>query len=344
VALGGHLGRAERMRSVVYCGADDNPGTGRGGWKASLDQRTVLIINPRRGRSAAAQLDKMEHVLKSLALRYDKQFTDHSGHARVLAERAVSERYELVVAVGGDGTVNEVVNGIVGSSATLGALPLGSNNDFLRSLGISTWQEACLILAKGSEAQLDLGLAEYVQEDGREASRYYAVLADVGFGSQVVLNTPSRFKHSLGGGLGYVMSLYRTALRGQGRARRMRVEADGDLCYDENLLLVEALNGSYAGGGLRVAPDARMDDGLLNVFVAKEMHWLAIWALFPRIYRGTHLEHEKAGYFRARQVMVEAERQTFVSVDGDVIGHTPSRLAVAPGALRVRCKSPADLR
>jgi diacylglycerol kinase (ATP) len=332
------------MRSVVYCGPDRKPGrTGEAG-KASLDQRTVLIINPRRGHGAGAQLDKMELVLKALAMRYDKQFTEHSGHARVLAEHAVSEGYEIVVAVGGDGTVNEVVNGIVGSSTTLGALPLGGNNDFLRSLGISTWQEACLIVAKGAEAQLDLGLAEYVQEDGREASRYYAVLADIGFGSQVVLNTPGRFKHSLGGGLGYVISLYRTAAQGQARARRMRVEGDGEVCYDENLLLVEALNGSYAGGGLKVAPDARMDDGLLNVFVAKEMHWLAIWALFPRIYRGTHLEHEKAGYFRAREVIVEAERETVVSVDGDVVGHTPSRLCIVPGALKVRCKAPADLR
>jgi diacylglycerol kinase (ATP) len=307
-----------------------------------VDQRTLLIINPTRGRGAGAQLDKMERVLKSLALRYDKRFTERSGHATVLAGRAVSQHYDLVVAVGGDGTVNEVVNGIVGSSVTLAVLPLGGNNDFLRSLGICTWQEACLIVAQGAEAQLDLGLAEYVQEDGHRAKRYYAVLADIGFGSQVVLNTPTRFRHSLGGGLGYVISLYRTAVQGQARARKMTVTANGGLRYDENLLLVEALNGSYAGGGLKVAPEARMDDGLLDVFVAKEMHWLAIWALFPKIYRGTHLEHEKAGYFQTREVTVEAKEQTIVSVDGDVIGYTPSRLTVVPRALTVRCKTPPD--
>ena len=84
-----------------------------------------------------------------------------------------------------------------------------------------------------------------------------------------------------------------------------------------------------------------MDDGLLDVFTVKEMHWAAIWALFPRIYRGTHLDHEKAAYFQARQVLVEAERQTLVSVDGEVIGYTPCRMTVVPGALRVRCVPPA---
>ncbi|HEM61364.1 MAG TPA: YegS/Rv2252/BmrU family lipid kinase, partial [Chloroflexi bacterium] len=273
-----------------------------------MDQRTVLIINPRRGFGAAAQVARMEGALKRLGLHFDTRLTGGRGHATALAERAVSDGYETIVAVGGDGTINEVVNGVVGSSVTVGALPLGGNNDFLRSLGIWTWREACLVVARGTERQLDLGLAEYVGEDGRSARRHYVVLADVGFGSEVVRNTPGRFKHALGGGLGYVVSLYRTAGRGQARARRMRVEADGQVRQEENLLLVEALNGSYAGGGLRVAPTAVMDDGLLDVFTVKEMHWAAIWALFPRIYRGTHLDHEKAAYFRARQVLVEAER------------------------------------
>lgn len=281
----------------------------------------------------------MEHVLEGYGLCCDKRFTERKGHATTLATQAISAGCNCIVAVGGDGTINEVVNAVLGSEATFAALPLGGNNDFLRSLGVWTWQQACGALARGADRQLDVGLAEYVDAEGVAQHRYYAVLADVGLGSLVVHNTPQRFKHSLGGGLGYVVSLYRTAVQGEARARWMRVQADGEVRYERNLLLVEALNGSYAGGGLRVAPRARFDDGLLDIFVAEEMHWLTVWALFPKIYRGTHIDHEKTGYFQARSVAVDTETRTPLSVDGDVVGYTPARLSVMGGALKVRCPS-----
>jgi diacylglycerol kinase (ATP) len=312
------------------------------GFETVSASRVLLIINIIRSRQAAKQLAEMEASLEALGVAHDTWFTEHKGHGAELANRAVSEGYATVVAVGGDGTVNEVVNGTAGSGITVAALPLGSNNDFLRSLGVWTWQQACEVVAQGVERQLDLGLAEYHDQEGQPTRRYYAVLADVGLGSEVVRNTPRRFRHSLGGGLGYVISLYRTAIQGQARARMMRVQADGVLRYQQKLLLVEALNGSYAGGGLKVAPRASLDDGLLDVFVAEDLHWLKIWALFPKIYRGTHVEHEKTGYFQAQDVEVDTETASIVSVDGEVVGYTPARFCVMPGLLRVRCPRPAD--
>jgi diacylglycerol kinase (ATP) len=298
--------------------------------------RALLIVNPLRGRMVGTHLARMEAVLAKHGLPYDVRFTEYRGHARELAHRAVSEGYETVVAVGGDGTVNEVVNAAAGSSTVVAALPLGAGNDFLRSLGIWTWEEACLTLLAGKIEAIDVGLAEYRGEAGEQRQRYYAVLADVGFGSEVVRNTPRRFRHALGGGLGYIVSLYRTAVQGQARACQMKVWADGQLKCDEQLLLVEALNGSYAGGGLKVAPTARLDDELLNVFLVRDMAWLRIWALFPRIYRGTHIEHERVEYFQAHEVAVETDEAVWISVDGEVIGHTPATFKVVPGALKVR--------
>ncbi|HUW94542.1 MAG TPA: diacylglycerol kinase family protein [Anaerolineae bacterium] len=298
--------------------------------------RALLIVNPLRGRMVGTHLAKMEAVLAKHGLRYDVRFTEHRGHALELARRAVSEGYETIAAVGGDGTVNEVVNAAVGSSTAVAALPLGAGNDFLRSLGIWTWEEACLALAAGDIKAIDAGLADYQDEAGERRQRYYAVLADVGFGSEVVRNTPRRFRHALGGGLGYVISLYRTAVQGQARACRMKVWADGQLSCDERLLLVEALNGTYAGGGLRVAPRAKLDDTLLDVFLVRDMPWPKIWALFPKIYRGTHIEHERAEYFQVRELAVDADQAVRISVDGEVVGHTPATFKVVPGALKVR--------
>jgi len=300
-------------------------------------REVLLIVNPLRSRDVGRQLGRMEAALAEHGLHCVMRFTEHKGHALELARQGVAEGYGTIVAVGGDGTVNEVVNAVVGSTATLAALPLGANNDFLRSLGIWSWQEACDVLAEGEVRPLDAALAEHQDENGERRQRYYAVLGDVGFGSEVVRNTPHRLRHALGGGLGYIVSLYRTAVGGRGGARSMKVWADGQLKFDERLLLVEALNGMYGGGGLKVAPRARMDDGLLDVFLVREMSWFKIWTLFPSIFRGTHIEHAKGEYFQVREVAVEAEEPVTMSVDGEVLGHTPARFSVLPRALQVAC-------
>lgn len=299
--------------------------------------RTLLIVNPIRSPEAVKLLTEIEDTLERLGVHCDLRFTERKGHGMELAAQGVARGYKTIVAVGGDGTVNEVVNGVVGSEAAVFSIPLGAGNDFLRSLGIRTWEAACRALAGGSLRHIDLGLAEYQDYAGRSRQRYYVVLADVGFGSEVVHNLPRRFRHALGGNLGYIVSLYRTAMQGQAHARRMRVKVDGGLRYDEKLLLVEALNGMYAGGGLKVAPKAKLDDGLLDVLVVRDVHGLEIWALFPRIYRGTHIKHEKTEYFHAREVEVEAEESIRTSVDGELIGYTPVRFSIVPGALKVRC-------
>lgn len=297
---------------------------------------SLLIVNPVRGTQTAKQVTRIEETLQGLGVRYDLAFTGWKGHGIELARRGVREGYATIVGVGGDGTVNEVVNGVGGSRAAVFSIPLGASNDFLRSLGIWTWEQACCALAEEGFTYLDLGLAEYRNDSGHARRRFYAVLGDVGFGSDVVHNAPRRFRHALGGGLGYVVSLYRTAVQGRAQGHRMRVTVDGGVRYDEKLLLVEALNGTYAGGGLKVAPSAKMDDGLLDMLVVKDVGWWKIWTLFPKVYRGTHVDDLRTDYFTAREVEIETDRGTRVSIDGEVIGWTPVRFSVIPGALKVR--------
>ncbi|TKJ30869.1 MAG: hypothetical protein CEE40_03235 [Chloroflexi bacterium B3_Chlor] len=301
------------------------------------ENRVLLVVNPFRSAKGGTQLAGIVDALKGWGVHCDVKYTEHKGDGIALARRGVAEGYRTIVAVGGDGTVNEVVNGVDGSEAAVFSIPLGAGNDFLRSLGIWTWEEACRLLAEGDFTRIDLGFAEYQDDAGQRKQRYYAVLADAGFGSEVVHNTPRRFRHALGGGLGYVVGLYRTAVQGQTRARRMKVRVDGELRYDEKLLLVEALNGMYAGGGLKVAPKAKLNDGLLDMFLVRDMPWLKIWALFPKVYRGTHIKHERAEYFQVRDVEIEADKSTRVSVDGEVIGYAPARFRVVPGGLKTVC-------
>jgi diacylglycerol kinase (ATP) len=297
--------------------------------------RTLLIANPIRSTKAAKLLTSVQDTLEQMGVPSDLKPTEREGHGMELASQGVAQGYETIVAVGGDGTVNEVVNGVVGSEVAIFSIPLGAGNDFLRSLGIWTWREACQVLAEGEVTHIDLGLAEYQDDAARLARRYYAVLADVGFGSEVVRNTPRRFRHALGGNLGYLVSIYRTAIQGRAHARQMRVTVNGEMRYDEKLLLVEAYNGTYGGGGIKVALKAKLDDGLLDVFLVREMSWLKIWVLFPKILRGTHIDHESAEYLHVRDVKVEADSSISVSVDGELIGHAPVRFSIVPGALKI---------
>ena len=269
------------------------------------ENRALLVVNPIRRPKGGKRLTGIVDVLERLGVHCALKFTEHKGHGMELASRGVAEGYRTIVAVGGDGTVNEVVNGVAGSEAAVFSIPLGAGNDFLRRVRIWTWEEACRVLAEGHFTHVDMRLAEYQDDAGQRKQRYYAVLADAGFGSEVVHNTPRRFRHALGGGIGYVVSLYRTAVQGQSRARRMKVRVDGELRCDEKLLLVEALNGMCAGGGLKVAPKAKLNDGVLELLIVRDMPWLKIWALFPKVYRGTHIEHERVDYFQVREVEVE---------------------------------------
>jgi diacylglycerol kinase (ATP) len=138
--------------------------------------RTLLIANPIRSPKAARLLTSIEATLRQLGVPCDLDFTERKGHGIELASQGVTEGYEIIVAVGGDGTVNEVVNGVVGSKVVVFSIPLGAGNDFLRSLGIWTWREACQILAEGEVTQIDLGLVEYQDEAAGLRRRYYAVL------------------------------------------------------------------------------------------------------------------------------------------------------------------------
>jgi diacylglycerol kinase (ATP) len=300
-------------------------------------EKLLLIVNPVRSKSTARLLARIVDALRASGMDCDLRYTKAKGHGMELAAEGVAQGFRTIVAVGGDGTMNEVVNGVIGSDTMVSSIPLGAGNDFLRSLGIGTWADACRVLADESFTQIDLGLALYQDEAGRPRQRYYAVLADVGFGSEVVRNTPRRLRHALGGNLGYVISLYRTAAQGRARAHQMRIVADGELLCDEKLLLVEAYNGIYGAGGLKVVPSAKLDDGLLDLFLIREMHWLKVWTLFPRIYRGTHLDHDRALYLRAREIQVQTHEKISVSVDGELIGHSPVTFRVLPGALKIRC-------
>lgn len=293
---------------------------------------TLVILNPRSGN--ADELSRVRHLLRRLP-DLEIRETEHPGHARELAARAAEEGCRLVVSAGGDGTVNEVVNGLSRdfSCSRLGVLPLGTGNDFARSIGVpgNDLEAAVELLLAGDSRKLDVARARF-----GDAVHHFLNMSVGGFSTKVDRELDAETKQRWGS-LSYARSAvealpeltpYRTRLR--------LVDAQGDAEeLDLSLYVLVVANGRYVAGGIPAAPESRLDDGLLDVVAFPEMPASRIAALIPPTLLGRHVDHELVTVRRARRLEVEASPPMPFNVDGEPCGETPVELSVEPRALEV---------
>lgn len=242
--------------------------------------------------------------------------------------------HDLLVAVGGDGTVFEVVNGMRESGsaeAALGIVPFGTGNDIARAAGIRNEPEALRALLAGTTRALDL-IEVQCRVNGTEAVRHALLFASVGITSELLRRTTPRLKKVCGQRLAYIAGLL-LALR-DFRTPLMRITCDGQAVRNR-FAFACANNGETFGGGMRIAPGARLDDGRLNVNLIEAVGWWETLRHLPKLLRGTHISHPKVRYQTALSVSIETETPVEVAADGDLIGSTPARFQVQPRALKV---------
>ncbi len=255
------------------------------------------------------------------------------GHARQLAAEAASQ-YDAIVAVGGDGTASEVASGLLEAGATqavLGIVPFGTGNDAARLTGIRSPEDALRAILGGRTRAVDVVEVRY-QVGGKASVRHALVFASVGIVGELLKQTTPRVKRLCGSRQAYAAGLLRALWLY--RPVPMRVTCDDQVC-ENRFLLVCASNGEHVGGGMRLAPGARSDDGLLNLNLIEAVgRWEALRQV-GRLCRGRHVGHPKVRYFTARTVAVETETAVDVQADGESIGHTPACFQVRPGALRM---------
>jgi YegS/Rv2252/BmrU family lipid kinase len=301
----------------------------------------LLIVNP---ASAAGHLGRhwprMAARLRSAGLDFDSVQTERPAQATVLAGQAVREGRPLVVAVGGDGTINEVANGFfeggdpIPTSSRLGVIPMGTGGDLRRSLAIPRDPEAAArILVAGSSRRLDAGRATFRLAGGDSAVRCFVNVADAGIGGEVVRRVNSGF-HVLNGEITFTLASAITLIGW--RNRRMRVLVDGAL-HELVAQQVVVANCQYFGGGMRVAPRAVPDDGLFDVLVAGDLKLRENLRLLGPLRRGTHLDrpHRKIEWTTARRVEVSSPDPIRLDLDGEQPGVLPVTFEILPGALEV---------
>jgi diacylglycerol kinase (ATP) len=286
------------------------------------DGRALAVVNPVAGRGRAQRrLAEVVRIFRGTRARVDVVLTPAPGEATRLARDAVEEGYARVVAVGGDGTVHEVVNGIVDSSVELAIVPMGSANDFAAALGIGPWPEAARLALTAGARQVDMAIAN---------GRAFANCVGVGVDAATVRRL-ERHRRVVGR-LAYFSAALRTILTY--RPRPVRVQMDGRTIEGRHMLVV-ASNGQWFGNGMRIAPGAAVDDGLLDVCFVGDTSPLESVRLLARVYRGTHVGHEKVRIERAREILIEQDSALPVQLDGELMRADRVEVRCMPGALAV---------
>lgn len=297
----------------------------------------LVIVNPTAG--GGRTLRSVDWLRERLGPRPEARFevTSRPGDAETLAASAAAAGHDRVIAVGGDGTIQEVVNGLLAAphAPTLGIVPLGSGNDLSRSLGLPAEPASAWRVAMGSRtSRLDVARAR--NGEGRE--RWFASAGGIGFDGQVAAAMLAR-RGWQAGRAGYLLTTLNELRRFSNRPIRLTVDG---ISSEHDVLLVAIANGAYYGGGMRIAPDAQPDDGLLDVCVVGDVSRLTAIRQLPNLYRGTHVRHPQVSLLRGRSIDVDGDGATRVHLDGEPFGSLPLRVSVVPGALRVAVPAAAS--
>lgn len=287
----------------------------------------IIILNPTAG--SPEHVRSWQERIESLAGDCPVRVTSRTGEAEGLARHAVEEGFTRIVAAGGDGTVNQVANGLVGSNATLGVLPMGSVNVFAMELGLPLFNlQRCWNIIEDTNVRLvDLPSAN---------GKYFVQLAGVGLDAQVVKETSLAFKRSFGP-LSYLISAAQIAAR---QPPKLFIESENTSVEEGSFVLVG--NGRLYGGPFPFFKHASIDDGLLDVVVFKRLGYLEIVKYLQDVVFSSDINVPEIEYFQTRQVRITSEQDVPVELDGELAGNCPVDFRIRDRALRVLAPRPSS--
>ena len=293
---------------------------------------TVFLVNPASAnRSTGRRWPVLAREAADLGLRGDALISERPGHIVELAAEAARGGATQLAVVGGDGTVHEALNGLMragGSDVELAVLSRGTGTDFARSLGVPRkFKDAVGVALKGRIRTIDVGLATF-----HHGEAWFANFAGAGISGAIARDANDSSK-ALGGRASFMVSTVKVFARWKSAAVEAAV---GTETRNGPMFEIVAMNGPYAAGGMRIAPEASLDDGLLDCVFFGDITKVDFVTTFPKIYSGRHLTHPKIQLVRAPSVTIQADPPLPVVLDGEQPGTTPARFEIVPRALRVR--------
>ncbi|MBU4047073.1 diacylglycerol kinase family lipid kinase [bacterium] len=296
--------------------------------------KAELIVNLTAGGGKPHKhLNTVLKYLKENGLNFKVCTTSHQGEAVELAQKAADNGAELIVSVGGDGTVNEIVNGIMKSKndPPLGIIPLGWANDFIKSTDIpSDIIEACKILIKGKTKKIDIGVINN--------QIYFANICGVGFDAEVAqLANHMKSKHPNLRILSAFVYVFATVkkLLSPFSYHNVKIKFDGQEIHSK-ILFIAISNGKIYGGRFKITPEAILDDGLLEVCVVEEMGRFKYLSIIPKVFKGTHASIKGINFYRAKEVVIQSSEPVLAQVSGEVIeGQKEFTITLLPKSLKL---------
>lgn len=303
--------------------------------------KIAAVVNPQSaGGKTAREWPQIAQLLESRLGRVETRFTHEPGAGIAITRAMLREGFDLVVAVGGDGTINEVANGFldedrpVRPEAALGILPLGTGGDFRRTLGIPTAAlEALEVLAGGHATLIDVGKATYRPASGGRAIRYFVNLVSFGMGGHVAAQSRN-FLSGFGGRAAFFWATVKTFLSYRGR--QVSLCLDGSSTSLSFFITNVAIgNGQFHGGGMRPCPAAVPNDGVFDVTVINYAGALRLLSSISMLYSGAVYSHPKVRHFEAARILAESSNPTEIEIDGEPLGTLPLEIILLPRKLRV---------
>ncbi len=305
--------------------------------------KTVAIINPNSALGATGnRLQELTDLLRHHFGPCELRLTNAIGHAIELARAAADDHADRIIVAGGDGTSGEVVSGLLqsdrGRDVQLGLLPTGTGGDFSRAIwGKRDMQSAIQRIASGHSRMIDAARVQYHDRDGQLQNRGFLNILSCGMSGFAALWIETQALRGRRGRTTYIRSGLHGILRYP--QNPVTITVDGRQVYQGPLAFVALANGRYFGGGMKVAPDAQIDDGLLDVVIVPGASRLKLVFRFPRIRTGAHVRSDDAISLRGRHISVSGD--VWIESDGEPIGMTPAEIEVAPAAIQL-CDGSSD--
>jgi YegS/Rv2252/BmrU family lipid kinase len=299
----------------------------------------LVIVNPNAGNGKGRKdWDEISKCLGNNGLAWSEDFTERKGEAVSLAQEAISRGYRKILCVGGDGTLNEIVNGVFtqkicpARDITIGLIPVGTGNDWGRMFGIPLdYKGAAQIIKDGKTLFHDIGLVTYYNSI-EKGERYFINIAGLGFESVVVKRTNIQKDKGKSGKAIYFYNLLMSLISYKNTKAEIVID---DIKTEANIFSLNVGNGRYCGGGMRQTPFALPDDGLLDVTIIKGMGKIEIIRNLTILYDGTILNHPKVTGYKCKKVSVSSDSVLYVEADGESLGHTPAEFTVIPLSINI---------
>jgi diacylglycerol kinase (ATP) len=307
-----------------------------------VSKKITFIVNPNSANGATGrQWPPMRSKTRDRLGPFDELMTNGPGHATLLARQTVRSGVDIVVCVGGDGTLNEVINGLMNekssleSEVLLGFIPSGTGCDLARSLPISLDLDRALDnILSFRNRQIDLGKLTYQDHEGLTSCRYFHNVVSLGLGGEVD-DRVNRTSKAFGGFISFIWATLISILYFHKKQIQLRVDDNFDdevTCWN-----VAVANGQYHGGGMWVAPGAAINDGLFQVTVVGDLSVIEVFWNLPKLYNGKIYEHEKIMKLVGSRVVASSSQTVLLDMDGEQPGRLPVVIEVVPSALRIIC-------